>query len=651
MAFGRRPRPDEWIGTWGKGPTSPRGERMAALSGAPILRVEDAFLRSVRTGREGDAPIGLCLDTRGVHYDSSAPSDLEHLLATHPLDDSNLMRRAREAIARIRHAHLSKYNAYEIGAALPESPYVLVVDQTRGDASIRHGGATEALFREMLVFAQTEHPGMKVVIKSHPETLAGKRGGHFGPEDENERISILRDPVSPWALLEGAVGVYTVSSQLGFEAIFAGHKPRVFGQPFYAGWGLTRDENPVPRRARRLSRSQLFAAAMILYPTWYDPAADSLCELEDAIGALEAASRAWREDRQGWAGGAMALWKRPHLQRAFGRNRPMRFAATPGRAAALAGRSGRRLMIWGSGPAPESASAGHETSAPAVRAEDGFLRSRGLGAQLVPPLSLVLDDLGMHYDPSRVSRLERLIARAAEGLPDACLHRARALREAIIRAGLSKYNLPGHRPLPDLPPGKRILVPGQLEDDASVLLGAPREARGNLDLLRRCRAENPDACIIYRPHPDVEAGLRPGAIDAAEALRHADLVIGGEVAIGDLIGACDAVWTLTSQTGFEALLRGREVVCLGMPFYAGWGLTRDLLPAPARRRARPSLDALVHAALIDYPRYFAPDGTPCSPETACRLIVSGEIPARPGLRLLGRLQGIMAGLRGPRQGR
>ena len=46
-------------------------------------------------------------------------------------------------------------------------------------------------------------------------------------------------------LMEGAVAVYTVSSQLGFEAILAGHRPQVFGQPFYAGWGLSEDRNPV----------------------------------------------------------------------------------------------------------------------------------------------------------------------------------------------------------------------------------------------------------------------------------------------------------------------------------------------------------------------------------------------------------------------
>ncbi|MEY8842226.1 capsular polysaccharide biosynthesis protein, partial [Cribrihabitans sp. XS_ASV171] len=173
------------------------------------------------------------------------------------------------AMARIGELELSKYSGFDPSARLPDPGYVLVIDQTRGDASVTASGGTDALFREMLVFAQEENPGAPVVIKTHPETARGYRAGHYGTVDANARITLLTDNVSPRALLEGAVGVYTLSSQMGFEAILAGHKPRVFGQPFYAGWGLTLDEHPVPRRERRLTRAQLLAAAMILYPVWY----------------------------------------------------------------------------------------------------------------------------------------------------------------------------------------------------------------------------------------------------------------------------------------------------------------------------------------------------------------------------------------------
>ena len=338
-----RPGPEDAIAVWGASPTAHRGLSAAAKHDVPVLRVEDAFLRSLHPGRAGEPPLGLALDWSGAHFDPASPSDLEQILATHPLDDSALLDRARDAIARIREIGLTKYSGFDPDAPLPEPPYVLVIDQTRGDASVTASRGNDALFREMLVFAQLEHPGMPVVIKTHPETRAGYRPGHFGPQDENDRIRLLDDPVSPWALMEGAVGVYTVSSQLGFEAIFAGHKPRIFGQPFYSGWDLTEDENPVPRRQRRLTRAQLFAAAMILYPTWYDPYRDRLCELEGALDTLEAQVRAWREDRHGWIASGMRLWKRRPLQAMFGRHKRVIFSDDP----AKANETSRRRMVWG----------------------------------------------------------------------------------------------------------------------------------------------------------------------------------------------------------------------------------------------------------------------------------------------------------------
>ena len=140
------------------------------------------------------------------------------------------------------------------------------------------------------------------------------------------------------------------------------------------------------------------------------------------------------------------------------------------------------------------------------------------GAALVPPLSLVADDLGIYYDPTRESRFERLMA---EPMPPGGAARAAALARALVASGVTKYNLAGT--VPRLPPGHRILVPGQVEDDASIRLGAGAE-RTNLALLRRVRAENPGAVLIYKPHPDVEAGLRPGLMLPADLAGLADVV-------------------------------------------------------------------------------------------------------------------------------
>ena len=426
--------------------------------------------------------------------------------------------------------------------------------------------------------------------------------------------------------------MYTVSSQLGFEAIYADHKPRVFGQPFYAGWGLTEDRHPLElaRRGRNLSKAQLFAAAMILYPVWYDPYRDRLCELEDVLATLDARTRAWREDHNGWVATGMRLWKRKPLQRVFGTQKSIVFQNDAERASCKASATGRAHMVWAS-----------QADAPsdAIRVEDGFLRSRGLGAKLVPALSLVCDDLGIYYDPSRESRLERWIAERAELRPDQ-IARAERLISRICALGLSKYNLAGA--LPDLPAGHRILVPGQVEDDASILMGAA-DINTNLALLQKVRADNPEAVLLYKPHPDVEAGLRDGHVNL-EALEDLRAVILPKTDPNGVLKEVQEVWTMTSLMGFEALLRGVPVTTTGAPFYAGWGLTQDLGEPPARRSARPDLFGLVHATLIDYPRYFDPiTGQACPVEVILDRLAAGDIPHPSAAnRLLSKLQGVFA---------
>ncbi|WP_228156767.1 capsular polysaccharide biosynthesis protein [Fuscovulum blasticum] len=632
------PRPGDGVVVWGASPTAWRGERVAARKGVPLVRLEDAFLRSIRPGRTGEPPLGLFIDPLGVHFDPAAPSLIEHVLTTDPLDNSNILARSKAAIARIRAFELSKYNNHDPDLPPPPPGYVLIVDQVAGDASVRASGATQATFDDMLAAAAEAHPQAPILIKTHPETARGLRPGYYGPQHAQGRIRLITEAHSPWALLEGAIAVYTVSSQLGFEAILAGHRPQVWGQPFYAGWGLTADRTPPPRRGRKLTPAQLFAGAMILAPIWYDPCRDRLCSLEEVLDQLEAEVRAFRQDRRGHVAAGMRAWKRGRLNAFFGQVKPLVFRDDPAQAAALAAGTGRGLLVWAGKEPPGLA-------APALRVEDGFLRSRGLGADLIPPLSLVTDDLGIYYDPTRPSRLERLLLAP---LPPGGRDRAERLLTRLTALNLTKYNLGGA--VPDLPDGHRILVPGQVEDDASIRLGAD-QVRTNLALLEAARAAHPQAVILYKPHPDVEAGLRPGAIPEAAARAHADAVL-SRADMAALLPLVDEVWTMTSLTGFEALLRGKPVTTLGTPFYAGWGLTRDLGAIPARRlrredgslQPRPDLIHLVHAALIAYPRYWDPvSRRPCPPEVALDRLADSALPGPgPGNRLLAKLQGRFA---------
>jgi capsular polysaccharide export protein len=244
--------------------------------------------------------------------------------------------------------------------------------------------------------------------------------------------------------------------------------------------------------------------------------------------------------------------------------------------------------------------------------EDGFLRSVGLGADLVRPLSWVFDWKGIHYDPTCPSDLEATLQNT-DFEPD-LLGRAARLRERIVLERLGKYNLGGRRwERPAAAKGQRIvLVPGQVETDAAFLaqVGGPRS---NMELLQVVRVAEPTAWLLYKPHPDVEAGLRGAGKKEHEALQWCDEVV-ANVHTAHLLEEVDAVHVLSTLTGFEALIRGREVFCHGLPFYAGWGLTTDMQPCKRRTRHL-ALDALVAGALVCYPCYVsARTGRQCAVE-------------------------------------
>uniref|UniRef100_UPI003BAA6487 capsular polysaccharide export protein, LipB/KpsS family n=1 Tax=Stappia sp. TaxID=1870903 RepID=UPI003BAA6487 len=288
-------------------------------------------------------------------------------------------------------------------------------------------------------------------------------------------------------------------------------------------------------------------------------------------------------------------------------------------AIAAARRENGRVLAWAG-----QATLGHEASAQRAgvefwRIEDGFLRSVGLGAGLVGGASYAVDPLGIYFDATRASRFEELVR--GRDLSPAERRRARSLRSRLCDSGLTKYNLAaGEQVAIPEGSGELILVPGQVSDDAGVrrtisdVIDCTGEENVNLALLRNVRARNPSARILYKPHPDVEAGLRKGAIPDAEMAGLVDGIVRG-AGILETLHAVDRVETFSSLAGFEALLRDVPVTVHGMPFYAGWGVSEDLTLSPARRSGGADLDTLVHAAYVDYPFCIDPlTLRPCPPE-------------------------------------
>ena len=591
---------------WGRRPAAERLRVRNARAGASFISVEDGFLRSFFPGQKYPG-LSIVVDSVGVHYDAKAPSELENLLNS----DADLFAEYGEDLERARALiskhQLSKYNHAPLLTELPWLPKltrrdpsldspperILIVDQTFGDRSVDLGLADEHSFIRMLSEARRRHPEAMFYLKTHPEVSSGAKRGYLTHISEDERLVKLTGLVNPVSLMKQMDHVYVVSSTMGFEALLLGKPVTCFGMPWYAGWGVTKDELDCARRQRRRSVMELFAASYFKYSRYWNP-------YEGRQGTIFEVIR-WLDEQRERAGlnalGAvvraipvqgMQGWKRRHLK-------PVLAAWSQGRSKWVS------ELVWGN--------AGDGT-----HVEDGFIRSVGLGSDLVRPLSLVFDQQGMYFDATRPSDLEEIL-QTGEFSEDE-LARSRKVRGMLVSEGLTKYNVDavtevmavteaywdsGGRPV--------ILVPGQVEDDASIRFGCVHGARGvdtNLRLLMAVRTRNPKAYIVYKPHPDVLSGNRVGQVSVMQARKWADHVE-TTASVISCLGACDSVHTMTSLTGFDALLREIPVFTYGMPFYAGWGLTTDMcleVSVAERRTRRLSLDQLVVGVLLRYPVYW-----------------------------------------------
>ncbi|RUR42416.1 capsular polysaccharide biosynthesis protein [Vreelandella populi] len=602
-------KPDAVVG-WGLKPSSIRARRYAKRHNLPYIALEDGFLRSLGLGVAGYQRHSLVVDYTGIYYDASRPSDLENWLntATFTEDELNQAERCIQQIVRYR---LSKYNhAPDRTTNLSSKASVLVVDQTAGDASIEYGGASADSFDEMLNAALENHPDAEILVKIHPDVIAGKKQGHLLKAQTHPRCHVVSEDINPWTLFDQVDTVYVVTSQLGFEALLAGKRVHCFGLPFYTGWGLTQDRQPCTRRRAQRTLNEVFAAAYLRYARYANPYTLQSTTLEDTIALIADQKRQQERLRGEWLACGFSSWKRRFIHHFTGSAARVAYQE-----ALPAAPPEQKLLVWSSRIDQVFEQQHAELMPHLWRIEDGFIRSVGLGVDLTQPLSLVIDSQGIYYDPSRPSDLETLLQQTV--FSDDLLERAAHLRERLVALKLSKYNVRGQDSI-ELPANRlTILVPGQVESDASIATGSP-EIRTNSALLRAVRQANPDAFIIYKAHPDVITGARIGALEP-DAKRLYDLDA-SHMDIASLLERVDAVHTMSSLTGFEALLRHRQVVTYGMPFYAAWGLTQDAMHCERRSR-RLSLDALVAGTLILYPSYVDPQSRQlCNAETVVSLL-------------------------------
>lgn len=254
-----------------------------------IIRLEDGFLRSVGLGADLTRPMSWVADSRGIYFDASRVSDLEYIFANQYFSDE-LLTRANKLRQRILTLGLTKYNLDAQSWQRPEGSkhVILVPGQVESDASIKYGAPELSSNLELLRAVRTAHPTAYIVYKPHPDVVAGLRCIGNNEQDVGAYCDEILPNAAMHELLIAVDEVHVLTSLTGFEALLRGKAVTCYGQPFYAGWGLTNDRVPVARRVRVLSLSELIAGALILYPKYLSRKDGQLITVEEAVNELSA---------------------------------------------------------------------------------------------------------------------------------------------------------------------------------------------------------------------------------------------------------------------------------------------------------------------------------------------------------------------------
>ncbi|MBI0030529.1 capsular polysaccharide biosynthesis protein [Gilliamella sp. B14384G15] len=606
------------IAGWGLRPTTKKARKYATQNKLPFISLEDGFLRSVGLGLEGYSPLSLIADSTGIYYDARFPSELEKLIK----DKSRLVLHldyAIQAIKLITDNELTKYNHAPNFTGFSNEHHlqnekVLVIDQTVGDMSVKYGDADQQTFLEMLDRALQENPTATIYVKTHTDVINGYKEGFLTSNLNKDSIVLLSEDINPISLLKQIDKVYVVTSHMGFEALLLGKEVITFGLPWYAGWGVTDDRHKNIKSLKNNERrteatiTELFVASYILYCQYINPYTGKKGTIFDVINYLTKIKKLNNKLRGSVKLVGFSFWKKhvllPYL------NLPSvkihfysinKFRKIENDNKLNHDVKSQKILIWGQGKKSIIPIIQNEKFC-IMRIEDGFIRSIGLGSNLVMPYSLVIDGLGIYFNSQKISELESLLATRVVTKQEQ--EKAKSLQKLIIETKISKYNVGNEKNIkPNHEKRKIILIPGQVEDDASIIFGSPI-IKTNLELVQMVRKKNQDAYIIYKPHPDVLSGNRIGEINKTELKKYVNDII--EFAdIIHCIEQVDEIHTITSLAGFEALIRHKKVVCYGQPFYSGWGLTTDLYPNSLRRRIL-SLDELIYIVMYEYSIYIHP---------------------------------------------
>lgn len=586
---------------WGRKESGRIAENLAKKNNAKFCLLEDGLIRSLGLGVNDKNSFSLVFDDVGIYYDATTPSRLENILNTYEFSEDEL-KQAKKAIKYLVDNNISKYNNAYKEFELENKDNILVILQSANDLSLKYGLANKINSLDMIKDAIKENPNSKVYVKIHPDVLSGKKQSDININEIPKECEIISDSYNPISLLKNFKKVYTKTSTMGFEALLCGCECVCYGIPFYAGWGgVTKDKQKCERRIKLRSIEEIFYAMYFLYTKYYNPYSEELSDIFDVMKTIVQFREIYKANSGRLFFFGFLWYKRFYIKHYFkSDNNQIIYISSLKKLKKYNLNKNDKAFIWGK-TYEKSELLKYFKNISIV--EDGFIRSVGLGSNYAIPYSLVVDDVGIYFDPNTPSRLEYILKNT--DFNDKLIQEAKEIRKLILDNSFSKYNCLKHKKLPKREQ-KTILIPAQVEDDASIKCGGL--GYDTLKLIKQVRAENPEAHIIYKVHPDVAAGNRKGLKDEKIILKYCDEII-TDISIDSCIKACDEVHTITSTAGYDALIRDKVVVTYGAPFYAGWGLTIDRNISPeilSRRDRKLTTNELIVGTIALYPRYANP---------------------------------------------
>lgn len=631
---------------WGRKKSALKSIELAKRNNSKYLTIEDGLIRSLDLGVNNSPSFSMYVDPIGCYIDATAQSALEYELLNQSLKDNELDM-AKRAIELIKKFKISKYNnSYAVDEKIKAyindnkaKGIVLIVDQTLSDASLEYGLYDKSSKIKLLNILKEKYSQSIIVLKQHVDVIAGKKSGVFSKQDfEGFELLHIAENYDPHELIELCDVVFTISSTMGFEALLYNKKVYTLAVPFYSGYNLSIDLNEnltngkYPNLQQRALIAKKYTKEQMLYALFY-----ILCikltryvnifkgkrtDIFNILHILHNQKRINQQNRGNFVCVGIKKWKRTFVKSFLqGLDNKIVFINNHQKALEYAKEHKANIVQWASLEDKQFTKQAQGLNLKTLLLEDGFIRSVGLGSNYQLPSSLVVDFNGIYYDPKSKSDLFSLLNNYQE-----CSYKneqAEYLIDFYKHHKLSKYNV-GSNDIQDIKRlllGKKniILLPGQVIDDASVL-AQNCNIHSNLDLLKYVRNLNPNSFIIYKEHPDVSFYNRKGHDQKEQLLKYADLVI-KDINITSLYELVDIVYTLSSQSGFEALIYGKEVYTIGRPFYANWGLTKEPHDLIDRHNTL-SLNALVYTVLCEYPRYYDYDKKQfCLADDICYLLM------------------------------